>query len=171
MKRNCRAPSSSHPSLSARKCSRRVGELSRPLHDGQGFYSVPFRVRESLQKVAGIRSAFNLLRHARAQVDVSPFFVLKTKDIFFSGRSLTWFFNVCCDGRGKQKREKCRQLRKCFLPLETFALQRHGNEIYNLSEGKETFGKIEKPRALRVPFPISPLATHEPYLFPQRECK
>ncbi len=117
MKRNCCAPSSSLPSLSARKCSRRVGELSRLLHDGQGFSSVPFRVRERLLKVAGIRSAFNLLRHARTRVDVFPFFVLKTKDIFFSGRSSTWFFNVCCDGRGKQKREKCRQLRKYFFAL------------------------------------------------------
>ena len=93
------------------------GELSRLLHDGQGFSSVLFRVRERLLKVAGIRSAFNLLCHARTEVDVSPFFVLKTKDISFSGRSLTWFFNVCCDGRGKQKRVKCRQLQKCFLPL------------------------------------------------------
>ena len=41
-----------------------------------------------------------------------------------------------------------------FCPCKYFSS--NAAALYNVIEGKETLGKIEKPRALRVPFPISP---------------
>ena len=43
---------------------------------------------------------------------------------------------------------------KVFCPCKHFSS--NAAALYNVIEGKETLGKIEKPRALRVPFPISP---------------